>query len=184
MVLNPYLLVDCALARAPAVDFFNLNRDKCIKASKKPGFLYFPESGNLIWYPAQKRAEVSYKLKRYIRFLSQVNGAEFTVKKFEFEFRTLNARDWGFDYAYMDFGASKNMRKKVIAQEVLKIDDFIHCGSSCGQEGGCNNHSPYQSALDGYSVKKLPALARFKLWRNAPANPSSPPDFTFDIKFL
>lgn len=94
-----------------------------------------------------------------------------------------NALDFGLAYGYADkvkgveFDGGSN-----ISTDVYQFKDFIHVGSSCGYEGGCNNGSPHQSEID-FTVKKPTGRIHLKLWKKKPESKDAPADVTFDIKF-
>ena len=93
-----------------------------------------------------------------------------------------NARDFGFSYFYIDRARSENISSKS-AKEPASINQYIHCGGSCGYPGGCNNMSPDQSELK-IKVSALPAEAHIKLWKNKPAGKDQAPDMTFVITMI
>lgn len=80
----------------------------------------------------------------------------------------MNARDFGYEYVFVDKITNINMLEQVNAHnEIYRLRDFVHKGGSCRMEGGCNNISPYQRELN-YSLTDFPAEMSIKLWKNKP----------------
>jgi len=95
----------------------------------------------------------------------------------------LNARDLGYKYAYaIDLKNIKMTEDHNFSKNLCAFRDFIHVGSSCKVEGGCNNISPHQTELD-YRPIALPAEFTIKLWKKKPINPYVKADFYYRIVF-
>lgn len=95
----------------------------------------------------------------------------------------INARDFGYKYAYVDLNKStfipKFVEKKNISTEVVEFQDLIHVGGSCRVEGGCNNHSPDDPNMRIYYSKRLHlnnTTLYIKLWKERPNSPEDEPD--------
>ncbi len=120
---------------------------------------------------------------------------EITVKYYHLPFTTnnnpsfymfngVNARDLGYKYAYIDNSKSTYKVNFIhpdnISTDVKEFQNFIHLGSSCGQEGGCNNGSPRQAFLEfksnetSYNYKYREIY--IKLWKSLPKSSSEKPD--------
>ncbi len=130
------------------------------------------------------REEDSYLLPVAARYNKSKNEVELTMNSLPhnttnnafYQLEGINARDFGYKYVYLDknkttlkisFVEDNNM-----STEPVEFKDFIHRGSSCGVEGGCNNISPFQQKL-GFKVlnpdeNKYPAEIYLKLWKNKP----------------
>lgn len=106
-----------------------------------------------------------------------------------YTFNGLNARDLGYKYAYIDnskstykinFSNSDN-----ISTQVTEFQNFIHLGSSCGVEGGCNNGSPRQPLLEfkqyDTDFENLDGEIYIKLWKKYPTSPEQEPDLVEKI---
>lgn len=95
----------------------------------------------------------------------------------------LNARDFGYKYAYvyekynLYFTKSDN-----VSENVYELLDYIHIGSSCKLKGGCNNTSPMQPKLE-FSITDLPAGVTFKLWKHTPMYNTQGADIYFKAIF-
>jgi len=100
-----------------------------------------------------------------------------------YSLKSINARDLGYNWVYA-YEAPKIVfySDNGIDIHPYKFKDFIHVGSSCEVQGGCNNGSPYQPEV-GFAFKKLPAKLRLKLWKDQPKSPSKSADVYYDIVF-
>lgn len=113
-----------------------------------------------------------------------------------FSLKALNARDLGYKYIYVDKERSTfnfYFKEKVNASNtVTEILDYIHLGSSCAHESGCNNGSPNQPPLNfiypcchdkenAYYVKNRNIY--IKLWKEKPSSPQQEADIVENIVF-
>lgn len=108
-----------------------------------------------------------------------------------YQFNGINAKDLGYKYFYVD--ESKSTYKLQYSndnnpsKEVMEFKNFIHLGSSCGVEGGCNNGSPRQPAFEfTYTSDKYTqqnARIYIKLWKERPSSPKDPADINEIIIF-
>ena len=92
-----------------------------------------------------------------------------------YQFNGLNARDFGYNYAYIDIIKSRNLpqftNSNNIARNTIQFLNYIHTGGSCKVEGGCNNGSPRQDYLEfDYPEKKYVnnCTIYIKLWKDKP----------------
>lgn len=107
-------------------------------------------------------------------------------KKWFYVFNGLNARDFGYKYAYVDNTKSTYKPQYTdstnISNSVVEFQNYIHLGGSCGYESGCNNGSPRQTYLefqDNFTEYKYQYREIYiKLWKNRPASKNSPADIT------
>lgn len=139
---------------------------------------FYPEPVKLFYQPLSKKGTVVYNISK---FYSDSKGTAWGQVKDLFVFRGDNARDFGYNYAYVEsktnvkFAYSDNL-----AQKVHKIRNFIHLGGSCGHPEGCNNGSPKQTAFQ-FDVTQLPANVVMKLWKENPTGKETPADLYFEI---
>lgn len=101
-----------------------------------------------------------------------------------YQFNGINAKDFGYDYFYLDKSKSTYQPEFFSndnpSERVMQFQNFLHLGSSCGHEGGCNNGSPRQPALEFTYIS--PQFTRqnvklyLKLWKNPPSSPDAPAD--------
>lgn len=164
-VANPFLFVGL--------------EDGCVSevsgATQQPA-IYYPKPAALFWNVAGRFAGVQYDLSSYWAHAASAKGADYH----KINLIAFNARDLGWNYLYVSPEQSKNV---TAPPQLVKIIQFIHTGGSCGYPGGCNNMSPDQHELQ-ITVSTLPARAYIKLWREAPANVSDPPDLVFLISMI
>ncbi|MFA5161464.1 MAG: hypothetical protein WC421_04380 [Elusimicrobiales bacterium] len=184
VVVNPFLLVDCEEAEGPFAPLHGLPAGRLFAArTSDRDFSYFPHLSRLLWHPAQKKAEVTYLVSDFAKFIGKYAKRTFSPGEMALHFRVTNARDWGFEYVYFDMRNSSNLAHPGWKNAAIRTRSYIHTGGTCGYSGGCNNISPLEPELSGVRIAKLPAAARLLFWRAAPLSPASPPDFVFDVKF-
>ncbi len=103
-----------------------------------------------------------------------------------YDINGVNARDLGYKFIYVDKSKStydiKFINPENAGNQVVEFQNFIHLGSSCGHEGGCNNGSPRQPLLefkaDMDDYTQTDKEIYIKLWHNRPQSPDSPADIT------
>ena len=115
---------------------------------------------------------------KYSKLPFEANG------NFFYQFNGVNAADLGYKYAYVDLKNStlrprfKNSSDN-ISNNIQEFRNFIHLGYSCQHEGGCNNGSPRQPALEfGYNENDGAGSIYIKLWKSRPYSPFEQPDIT------
>lgn len=184
IIVNPYLLVDADFDNVPFINVHQLDFVDFFEAKySDPGFAYFPKMIHLRWFTKDGRAELDYDLTSFLKFIKKHALREFPPQELSFSFRTLNARDWGYDYVYLDIEHSKNVNQAGHKNAAMPTRDFIHTGGSCRYPGGCNNHSPFQAEISHVQVSSVPAAIHFLLWKKEPASTDAPPDFVYDVQF-
>lgn len=169
-LINPYLLVG-----------LNEAHGYIVNDQKLPPIPIYPRPISLVWDKKRSLAKARYDVtscwqkKRKYHISTEYNKG--------FELVAYNARDFGFKYLYIDPQKSTNIIGCPLMSGPQLIQQFIHCGGSCGYSGGCNNMSPSQPEL---LIKLLnaPALAYIKLWRDQPSSPAQPPDMVFVIEMI
>jgi hypothetical protein len=162
-ILNPFLLV--ALGEVNAF---------VVTGKPKPATGIYPKPIKLEWNLDGAFAEVTYNVKEYWMRAKRYYDEKYL---YDFELVAYNARDFGFNYLSVLPEKSKNV---IYKPGVVPIQQFIHCGGSCGYQGGCNNHSPHQPMLE-IKVQRLPAKLHLNLWRNKPKG-SKRADMVFVIQ--
>lgn len=101
-----------------------------------------------------------------------------------YQFNGINAKDFGYDYFYLDKSKSTYQPEFLNdinpSTQVMQFQNFLHLGSSCGHQGGCNNGSPRQPALEfTYKSEKYTQQnikLYLKLWKSQPQSPDSAAD--------
>lgn len=180
-LLNPFRLV--------AAEANNIGIWKAGSLSPRdlntPGFPFNWNSGPLKFDSRNSMAQVTYDVTGYHRALAKwipkLRGD--TVIQ-DFSLIAYNARDFGMNFMYLDSTRSLNVQPWA-SKDAFEIPQMIHCGGSCGYPGGCNNMSPHKTETDNNRLKKLPARAYLKLWRDRPRDPiTAPADFAMVIDFI
>jgi len=105
------------------------------------------------------------------------------IKLGRFGLVAYNARDFGFQYMYVNLSKSIDIVNINGCSGPVLIKQLIHCGNSSKYPGGCNNMSPAISEIDHLAITNLPARACVSLWKNEPSSVSDKADFTFYIDF-
>ncbi len=167
-VMNPYILI-------------GLKNNSALIASGKgyiPSFSY-PIPLALFWDKEAKSATVTYDVRSFWSWQKRMGDA---ASVGTLCLNTYNARDFGYAYFSIDPDYSENVSGAAVGKIAPNIQ-FVHCGSSCGYPGGCNNESPYQPETV-IKISRLPAHASIKLWKNRPASVSAPADMTFIVEMM
>ncbi|RAI11426.1 MAG: hypothetical protein DKM24_04665 [Candidatus Melainabacteria bacterium] len=100
----------------------------------------------------------------------------------------LNARDFGYKYAYaintanIAFNPAYSIKGNSLDYGIVKFEDHIALGKACEVDGGCNNTTPYQPALE-FIIMKLPAKITISLWKHKPMYKNQPASMYYKIKF-
>ena len=100
----------------------------------------------------------------------------------------LNARDFGYKYAYaintanIAFNPAYSIKGNSLDYGIVKFEDHIALGKACEVDGGCNNTTPYQPALE-FIIMKLPAELTISLWKHKPMYKNQPASMYYKIKF-
>lgn len=111
----------------------------------------------------------------------------FNKKRVPFNFVGLNARDFGYNWVYVNnnentFFLPYSLDEKTITKEPKQFKTFIHVGNACKVDGGCNNASPFQKELE-FKFQKLPAQITLSLWKNRPLFKNQPADMYVKMIF-
>lgn len=136
-----------------------------------------------------KRAEYIKSKNEIIVYMDRLPFKSYKTTDSPFyQFIGLNAKDYGYNYVFLDRNKSTLFMNFVqednLSMTPTAFKDFIHVGMACGREGGCNNFSPLQPQL-GFQVMKdidYPAEIYLKLWKNKPLSLYSKPDLVEIIK--
>ena len=179
-VLNPYILVYPDFASMlNCVNHTKLTEGDLDEAS----FPMVCPPTSLTWHPKVPSAEVRMDMTGFHEALNARALRTVVLSNYVMLLAALNARDFGFDYLSVDLDGSDNITQDEVSSTATEILYYIHTGSSCGHDGGCNNGSPFQQELSYLRITALPATLVLKLWRTAPADAAAAPDFSFTIVF-
>ena len=167
-ILNPSILV--------AVEHpFNFHEDNLEWCTNKVNVM-LPE--RVVFNEEKNEISIVYRQLPFV-----TNSGDF------YTFNGINARDFGYKYAYVDLSKStfqpEFAHEENVSNTVAEFQNFIHLGGSCGVEGGCNNGSPNQPMLNFYDTTEKfsdkSGVIYIKLWKNPPASPEDEPDITEKI---
>jgi hypothetical protein len=132
-----------------------------------------------IVYCQLNREDVTYNMSEWLNSLNRIMETRFKLEEAPFDLCAYNARDLGYNFIQVD-SRSRGLSRP--GASAIQINQFIHCGGSCGYPGGCNNMSPAVRELDNYHLTALPAQMIINLWRQKPAT-NTPADFTVVLNF-
>ena len=165
-----------------------INNPTMLVAIEYPFIVHYTDSERC----SSKRAELIPRKITYSK-----DKKEITVTYFHLPFTTnnnssfycfngLNAVDMGYKYAYIDKSKSTYdvdfMNEDNLSTAVHEFQNYIHLGSSCRHEGGCNNGSPrqpfgeFKSNATKYNYQNREIY--IKLWKSMPKSPQAPADMT------
>lgn len=162
-ILNPYLMV--------AAEFYPWWSGR-IAEQQLETYQLICNPEELIWYPQNRKAEVTYNA------LCIQKG-----QAFSFGLIAYNARDLNLNSIYVYYLDSLNITKSDAPTIPIKIPQYIHQGNSCGYPGGCNNMSPYTPELDELHILDFPAHLVVWLWNSVNASLQQDPDMIWTIHF-
>ncbi len=178
-IQNPFRLV---AAEANNIGMWNRNAVSDADM-RNPSFPFLWESGPVTFNAKLSSAEVTYDISKYnASVLAMQSRLRHHGPITGFSLIAYNARDFGFRYMYLDPQKSPGVRRWRNVRAV-QINQFLHCGGSCGYPGGCNNMSPHVEEFDNNELLKLPARAFIKLWKDEPESVGDAPDFNYIIYF-
>ncbi len=182
-ILNPLLLVG-ANPHTALMWKTNSITDNDLADPNFP-LCWLPSS--LTYFPGLSLAQVTYPVSEFNQQIKirqdklRFNPASLKINGFGLI--AYNARDFGFQYMYLDISKSINVINANGCKEAIAIKQLIHCGNSCKYPGGCNNMSPAMPAIDHFILTNLPARACVYLWKNKPSSIADKADFTFYLDF-
>jgi len=177
-LMNPFLLV----ALAPwTAEIWNLDKLSDEDANN-PTFPFCWNPVDLKFSPKGKDVQITYDVSGFEKTLKTWEPKlKDTARNKDFGLIAYNARDFGYEYIYVPVEQSTNITNVANTTEPASIDQYIHCGGTCGCDGGCNNMSPGRPPFDHFRFKELPATVKTLLWKQKPASRETPPDMTVTI---
>lgn len=176
-LLNPFMLVAANPASAEIWDTDKITDEDW----QNPDFPTFWNPSSLRWWPKECQGQVVYNVSG---FNDQLNRWRSKLKKEIivpwFSLVAYNARDFGFNWIYLDGQRSQHIKNTGDDREAAtQLVQMIHCGDSCQIPGGCNNMSPATKAIDEIKYTELPARAYVSLWREKPNSVEDRADAVF-----
>lgn len=173
---NPYLLVQANMVMDEFPYSLSYFRNKEELANTAMPLECPPQSAYI--YPLQRVEQINYDVSAFINNTSEATHAGAKLNNAKFDLVAYNAKDMGFNW----LSVSKHSTNVDKTTGPINIDQYIHCGGTCGYPGGCNNMSPYNEHLFGLTLKSLPARVAVYLWNKRPANEDNA-DFLVILNF-
>lgn len=140
---------------------------------------YLPPAKATI-YPKEKREEIRYDVMPYFNHVASMQNGPWKISSIGFDLRAYNARDFGFNYIYVDPNESKNISK--LPPEVVAIGQQLTTRTRDTCAPACNDLIT-PDVLCGFKLKDLPAKCRLLLWKNKPASHLVANDMKVDLIF-
>lgn len=131
-------------------------------------------------FPKEKREQLVYDTMKYYNDVRSMQDGPWPISEVSFDLNAYNARDFGFNYLYVDSIQSSNLNK--LPPQVIQITQSISTkhNSTCAES--CNDLSTPEE-LQGFKIKNLPAKCFLKLWRQKPVSHTSDPDLKVELVF-
>lgn len=180
-ILNPFMLVGAN----PGT--LNMWQTSLIKKEQidSPDFPYF-------WYPSSIRFDAAkgfatavFPMRKYVQQIRSVGALKHPdITPNQFSLVAYNARDFGYNYIWLNEARSVNVTNDNRYTEPTSIRQMLHCGGTCKYTGGCNNMSPFMKEIDRCRFTALPARVCVYLWKKEPATVEAEPDFIFLLDFI
>ncbi len=130
------------------------------------------------FYPKEKREEIVYDCMKYYNDVKALLNGNWPMSEITFDVRAYNARDFGYNYIYVDANKCTNLAK--LPPNIITINQQITtktrntCGPSC-------NDMDTPDELTGFKLKALPAKCSFALWKKKPDTYLQSPDLRVDF---
>lgn len=137
-----------------------------------------PQSVKII--PKEKREEITYDVMSYYNNVKSMLDSAWPISEIAFDLFAYNARDFGYNYLYIEPGKSSNISK--MPPDVIPIDQVLGTKTRDTCAPTCNDISS-PDALLGYKLKNLPAKCHILLWKAKPTSHVAPEDFRIDLIF-
>jgi len=162
-IANPFLLIGLGEPRA--------YRNLAVLDRENP---VYPVPTKISWQSQYATVKITYNVSDHFKYLLANSYPNAEEKKLELV--TYNARDFGFNYLWVDPTASMAVESLNKTGRAVALQQKVEWGHSCANSGGCNARAPYQLELM-LQVQGVPARAFIKLWKEMPQNPEqSVPD--------
>ncbi|HMO16970.1 MAG TPA: hypothetical protein PKA63_00800 [Oligoflexia bacterium] len=145
---------------------------------------FWPRKSDVLWSPAENKAEVVYFMSEYINLLKKNSCLKnlINTQKIDMGLDPVNAQDFGFSFIGFSETDSMNITFSELESKLIELKFYYHRGTSCRTPEGCNNISPLVKDLFGaIKTQELPARLNLNLWIEKPENIESTPDFRYII---
>lgn len=128
-------------------------------------------------YPKLAKEEIIYNIMPHYNMLKSMMSGNWPVSNLGFNLRAYNARDFGYNYIYVDASKSKNIQK--YSSDVKALNQGIGSTRACADN--CNDIVGTPDDLMGIKLKDIPAQCHILLWKQKPTSYVAPPDMQVDI---
>ena len=140
---------------------------------------YLPPASVVIT-PKEKQEEIVYNVMSHYNMIKSMMKGPWPISKMSFNLNAYNARDFGFNYIYVDASKSENLQK--CSSDVIPITQAITVRTRQSCAASCNDINE-QDTLKGFALKDLPAKCHVLLWKEKPSSYVAPADMKVDIIF-
>lgn len=141
---------------------------------------YWPPK-SVKFFPKEKREEITYDLMAYYNSLKSLLDGPWPISQIGFDLCTYNARDFGYNYMYIQPGTSTNLSK--YPSEIITLSQGIGTRTKDSCAPACNDVVDTPEALTGFKIKNLPAKCHLLFWKQQPQSYLVPSDLTVDLVF-
>ncbi|MBY0357614.1 MAG: hypothetical protein K2W82_06400 [Candidatus Obscuribacterales bacterium] len=179
LILNPFLLV-FPYIQIKSVSW-DTGRFPTIQEFSQSNFPVMPLPDRATIYPAEAREEISIDTMKIFNQANQVVSPPIQFSDIHFDLSAFNAKDFGYNYMYVDPSQSSNINKYPNA--VIEISENFQAITADSPSGSCNELRSVDDAVKDFSLKDLPAKLHICLWKEKPASYLAKPDFSVTLKF-
>lgn len=131
--------------------------------------------------PKEKREELSFEIMSYYNNVKSIQDGLYPITQIGFDLCAYNARDFGYNYIYVDANNTSNINK--LPPEVISINQALGAKTRNTCAPSCNDEIGTPDELVGFRVKNIPAKIRLLLWQKKPTSHLAPHDFQVDMFF-
>jgi hypothetical protein len=137
---------------------------------------YLPPASIKI-FPKEQREELVYNIMPHYNMIKSMSAGNWPISNIAFNLNAYNARDFGFNYVYVDASKSKNLQR--YSSDVKPIGQSLSTSKACAPV--CNDLTGSADDLVGLKLKDVPAQCHVLLWKEKPSSYVVPADMTVDI---
>jgi hypothetical protein len=186
-IVNPYHLIMphfWSISRGVPAGKFNWDRKIATPELVDRGQVpLYTRPDSLVWKARESKAIDTYNVSAMLFLLRGWMQGEIAANDIIFELVAYNARDLGFNYAYIPPDQIKNITIPKPPSKLLTINDHFTHDKSCDPQGNCNRSVRSMNEYRVLKIVSLPAEFPVRLWKDMPASINDAPDFEYLIKF-
>lgn len=171
---NPYMLVAPEWYADPITPAQSRFPKRSDFANVFPTYL---QPASIKIFPKEQREEITYNIMPHYNMVKSMMSGNWPITNLGFNLNAYNARDFGFNFIYVDASKSKNLQK--YSSDVKGIGQGIAQNKSCAPS--CNDVTGSPDDLLGIKLKDVPAQCHILLWKEKPSSYVVPADMTVDI---